>query len=113
MMRIIKVDCIKYAESYKDRLMGYMFRKKPIKREVIIFNRCNSIHTFNMRFKLDVLYLDEQNRVVKKVLAVPIGRFLPSVKTASTVVEALEGLFSEIEVNEIVSFDAPVILKKR
>jgi len=111
-MRIIKVDNIKYAESFIDRLMGYMFSKKPVKREVMIFNRCNSIHTFNMRFKLDVLFLDDQNKVIKKVLSVPGSRFLPPVKAASKVVEALEGLFTTIEVNEIVSFDAPVIQKK-
>lgn len=112
-MLIIKVDCIKYAESYMDRLMGYMFQKSPNRREIMIFNRCNSVHTFNMRFKLDILFLDDENRVIKKSLSVGSRRFLPPARNATKVVEAAAGLFATIDVGEIVSFDAPVVQKKR
>lgn len=105
-MRIVKVDEVHHADSFFKRFKGYMFQKSPSKREVMIFNHCNSIHTFNMKFKLDLLFLDENNKVVKRELSVPRGRFLPPVKGASKVVEAPEGLFENIDEGETVSFDA-------
>ncbi len=104
-MKIVNVETINHADSYYKRLMGYMFQKKPLKSEVTIFDRCNSIHTFNMRFNLDILFLDAQNKVIKKVLSVPPCRLLPPVKGATKVAEAPEGLFTQIEENEVIIFD--------
>lgn len=104
-MKIIKIDRIKYANSFLKRLTGYMFQKRPDRREVLIFEKCNSIHTFNMMFNIDVLFLDDENRVMKRVLSLPKGRFLPPIKGASKVVEAPDGLFDCVNENEVVSFD--------
>ncbi|HAS73962.1 MAG TPA: hypothetical protein DCS67_07450 [Clostridiales bacterium UBA8960] len=104
-MKIIKVDTIKQADTFLKRLIGYMFQNRPTDREIMIFNNCDSIHTFNMKFNIDVLFLDEENRVIKKFLSLPKGRFLPPVKGASRVIEAPEGLFIQVDENEIVSFD--------
>ncbi len=104
-MKIIKVDQIRNADTFFRRLRGYMFQKKPDRREVLIFDQCNSIHSFNMKFEIDVLFLDENNKVLKRVLSLHKGRFLPPVKGASRVVEAPAGLFISVEENEIVTFD--------
>lgn len=61
---------IKIANSFKDKLLGLMFRKN-INYGLLIPN-CKSIHTFNMRENIDVLLLDSNfmvlmiNRNVKK-----------------------------------------------
>ncbi len=104
-MKIVRVKTIIYADSFYKRLRGYMFHKRPLGHEVMIFEHCNSIHTFNMTFNLDVLFLDAQNKVIKKVLSVPPGRFLPTVKGASKVVEASEGLFNQIDEGEVIAFE--------
>jgi len=104
-MRIIKVDCVRHADSFLKRFRGYMFQKKPSNREVMIFNHCNSIHTFNMKFKLDLLFLDDNNKVIKRELSIPHGRVIPSVKGATKVVEAAEGLFRNVDEGETISFD--------
>lgn len=82
-----------------------MFQKRPDRREVMIFEKCNSVHTFNMKFNIDILFLDDDNRVKKRVLSLPKGRFLPPIKGASKVVEAPDGLFDSVNEDEIVSFD--------
>lgn len=110
-MKIIKVDTIRVANSFFKKLRGYMFQKKPSQSEIMIFNACNSVHTFNMKFKLDILFLDEHNKVVKKASGVPRGRFIAPVKEATRVIEAPEGLFAKVEENEVVSFDALLISK--
>ena len=110
-MKIIKVDTLIEANTFLRKLRGYMFTKQPSTREIMVFNNCNSIHTFNMWFKIDVLFLDHENRVIKKVGSLSKGRMLMPVKGASVVVEAPEGLFDSINENEIVAFDALSINK--
>lgn len=110
-MKIIKVDTIRVADSFIKRLMGYMFQKRPSHTEVMIFDNCNSVHTFNMKFDLDILFLDTQNRVIKRAVSVPRGRFIAPVKEASRVVEAPDGLFAMVEENEVVLFEALLFQK--
>ncbi|GAB6108486.1 DUF192 domain-containing protein [Fusibacter bizertensis] len=105
-MKIIKVDYVNYADTFFSRLIGYMFQDLPSCSEVKIFENCNSIHTFNMKFKIDVLFLDSKNVVIKRFLSVPKRRVLRSVKGACKVVEAPEGLFFSVKEREIVIFEA-------
>lgn len=41
-----------------------MFRKRPMDGEALVFRNCSSLHTFGMRFPLDVLFLDGNLRVL-------------------------------------------------
>ena len=54
------------ADSFFKRLFGYMFRKNP-HHDAILFTPCNSIHTFFMKFNIDVLFLNEHMQVIKKI----------------------------------------------
>ena len=83
-----------------------MFQKRPENSEIMIFDNCNSMHTFNMKFNIDILFLDAENRVIKKASSVPPGRMIAPIKDATRVVEAADGLFAKIEEDEVVSFDA-------
>lgn len=105
-MKIIKLDRLLIADTFMKRFFGYMFKKKPEDREAILFKSCNSIHTFNMRFPIDVLFLDASNRVIKSMCAVPPGKVISPVKGATQVVEGVSGLFKDIHESEIVTFDA-------
>jgi uncharacterized membrane protein (UPF0127 family) len=42
----------------------------------LLIPRCRSVHTFGMRFALDVWFLDVDGRVVRRVEAVPPRRVL-------------------------------------
>ena len=53
------------AESFWARFRGLMFITRMENFDAIIFDRNNSIHTFFMRFDLDVIFLDSENCVVK------------------------------------------------
>ena len=66
-MKIIINDTTYYLENckrFKDRLLGNMFRKK-IKN--LLFEKCNSIHTFFMIKSIDVLFLDKDNKILKTI----------------------------------------------
>lgn len=105
-MKIIKVDTIRHANTFFKKLRGYMFQNRPKNSEIMIFDHCNSVHTFNMKFNIDILFLDAENRVVKKASSVPPGRMIAPIKDVTRVVEAADGLFAKIEEDEVVSFDA-------
>lgn len=47
------------------RMKGLLGRKVFLPGQAIILEPCNSVHTFFMRFPIDVLFLDKNYRIVK------------------------------------------------
>lgn len=52
------------ASSFYDRFIGLMGQAELPPGDGLHLVPCNSIHTFFMRFPIDVVFLDTQNRVV-------------------------------------------------
>ena len=55
------------ADSFFSRLKGLLGRAKLEQGEALVIPGCNCIHTFFMRFAIDVLFLDAGGKVVGKV----------------------------------------------
>lgn len=53
---------VKLFSSTKDRLVGLIGSDKP---EAVMFLTRFGIHTFGMKFPIDILVLDKDNKVVK------------------------------------------------
>lgn len=83
------------ADSFTNRLFGYMFRKKP-HHDALLLKPCNSIHTFFMKFNIDVLFLDEDMRVIKKIENLGSGQVITRIKKAKVVIESGQGRFNTI-----------------
>jgi uncharacterized membrane protein (UPF0127 family) len=58
------VSKTKIADTFWSRFTGYMFRSSP-HVPAILFKPAISIHTFFMRFPLDVVFMDHQFKVIK------------------------------------------------
>ena len=58
---IDKINIIE-AKTFKQRLLGLMFKKNI--DYALLFKRCNSIHTFFMKEKIDVVMTDKNNKVL-------------------------------------------------
>ena len=52
------------AKSFFSRLMGLMGKKGISENEALLFPQCNSIHTFFMRFPIDVIFVSADGVVV-------------------------------------------------
>ena len=52
------INCV----SFYSRLMGFMFKKNI--NNALLFNKCNSIHTFFMKKKIDVIMCDKDNNIL-------------------------------------------------
>lgn len=62
--KIISKDIL-IADTLVTRLIGLMFKKSLVGAEGLLLNPCNSIHTFFMRYSLDIVFINSENKVVK------------------------------------------------
>ena len=62
--KILSKDIL-IAETLVDRLIGLMFREKLLGADGLMLNPCRAIHTFFMRYSLDIVFLSSDNRIIK------------------------------------------------
>ncbi len=60
----VLADRARVADTFWTRLVGLLNRKSLEKGEALILKPCSSIHTFFMRFSIDVLFLDKKGKVI-------------------------------------------------
>jgi uncharacterized protein len=58
------IDNAKIAKSFFDRTLGLMFKKNIDFNSGLLIKDCNWIHTFFMRFPIDVIYIDKNNKII-------------------------------------------------
>jgi hypothetical protein len=64
-------DRCHFANTVLKRMVGLLNRRKFVKGEGLLLDRCYGVHTFGMRFPIDVLFLDKDLRVIRAVKALP------------------------------------------
>lgn len=55
---------VEVARSFAARLIGLMGRRSLPSGFALVIPGCRQVHTFFMRFPIDVLFLDADNRVI-------------------------------------------------
>lgn len=64
------------ASSMCSRLLGFAFLDRERAGAGLLFPGCRSVHTFGMRFDLDIRFIDGDGREVRAAIAVPPGQVL-------------------------------------
>lgn len=83
---------VSYADTFGKRLRGLMFvREFPADCDALILTPCNAVHTFFMRFSIDVLFTDQHFTVVRILTGQSPGKLCPPVKGAKHVIEMPAG----------------------
>jgi uncharacterized protein len=67
---------IPVAKGFRTRLRGLALRDREQAGPGLLLPRCASVHTFGMRFELDVYFLDGDGRVLAVRRQVPPNRVL-------------------------------------
>ena len=80
-----------HARTWRERMVGLLAHERLSADEALIFEGCSSIHTFGMRFAIDVIFVDRQWRVVALREHLSPGRFVLPVRQAWGVVETACG----------------------
>lgn len=92
---------LKECTNFFSRLIGNMF-KKNIKIG-LVFNHCNSIHTFFMRVPIDILLCDKENRIMYIYNSLKPNRVILPKKNVSIVYEFPDKVIKNININEKIS----------
>lgn len=58
---------VSIADSFLERFLGLMGKKALPPKEGLFLSPCNGIHMMFMRFAIDAVFLDRDNRIVKVV----------------------------------------------
>lgn len=58
------VEEVENANHFVRRFMGLMYRKSMAENHGLLLTPCDEIHTFGMRFAIDTVALDRDNRVL-------------------------------------------------
>ena len=75
------------AETIIQRLKGLLGTSHLLANQGLWIKKCNSIHTFFMRYPIDCIFLDSQLRVQKVVVNVTPWKIVWPVRKANSVIE--------------------------
>ncbi len=86
---------VRVANGFRGRLLGLAFLDHDEAGSGLLIPRCSSVHTFGMRFPLDVYFLDERSALLAVHRQIPARRVV-FCRGASTVLEIPAGEGGEI-----------------
>ncbi len=84
-------DRVIVANGRLARMRGLLGRPEPERGEGLLIAPCSGIHTWFMRYEIDVAFLDRDGRIVKKREHLPPFRVLPKVRGARAALELPSG----------------------
>ncbi|KPK21937.1 MAG: hypothetical protein AMJ76_01370 [Dehalococcoidia bacterium SM23_28_1] len=82
---------LRKAESLWARFVGLMGRRRLEEGEGLLLAPCSSVHTFFMRFPIDVIFMDREGKVVKVAPALRPFRLALGGRGARDAVEVTAG----------------------
>jgi hypothetical protein len=83
----IVAEKIVVADNFLDRLKGLMFVDNLESGSGLLLKNCNSVHTFFMLIPIHLVFLDEDNRVVKIKKNNKPNRVILPIQKAQSVLE--------------------------
>ena len=84
----VKVDV---AKDIFSRMIGLMFKNSLGESDGLLIAPCNSIHTFFMKFNLDIIFMNSESQVVKVIEDIPPWRITRMYWSARKVLELKGG----------------------
>ena len=94
----ILVPHLEVAKTFVQRAKGLLGRRELPAGRALWIQTSNSVHTFFMKFPIDLIFLDRELRVVKTHANVPAGRLTLPLWSATSVVELPAGFLASVNV---------------
>lgn len=85
------LDQLVVADSFWSRGWGLLGRKKLESNEALWILRCNNIHTWFMKMKIDCIFVDRQMEIKQIVPDVSAFRFVGPYWKSASVIETSAG----------------------
>ncbi len=96
----VLADSCKVANSAAARSVGLLNRSSLQHGEGLLIRPCKGVHTFFMRFAIDVLFLDSEGRVLRVYHAMRPWRLSKVVWRSAQVIELPAGTARETDTRE-------------
>lgn len=80
------------ATTIFSRMKGLLGRNSLQEGEGLLIKPCKGVHTFGMRFPIDIVVLDKDNLVIAVSKNLPPNRLTPVYKRAAAVLELPAGI---------------------
>ena len=93
----VLISHLEIGSTFWKRLVGLQFRSQLLPGRGLLLAPCNSIHTFFLRFPIDVTFLDDRGKVLRIRSSVRPWRIVPPVRRAHAVLETAAGNVSWVE----------------
>lgn len=90
------------CKSFFSRLKGFMFTRNI--NRALLFDKCNSIHTFFMKTNIDVIMCDKNYKVLYFYKNLPKNRIILPKKNVYTVIETPSNYFN-VKVHDIIKME--------
>lgn len=74
-----------HARSARDRMKGLLGTSEIPDGHGLLIDPCNSVHTFGMKYCLDVVYLDRKKKVLKCIHNMVPGRISLALRARYTI----------------------------
>lgn len=87
----------RFADSYFSRLLGLLISPALPDKSGLVLQPCSSIHTLGMRFAIDALYIDHNNRVLHAIQSMKPWRIGPIDPYAAYVIELPAGVIAQTQ----------------
>ena len=91
---------VSVASSILTRLVGLLGRKQLHEKEGLLITPCKSIHTFFMRFPIDVIFISTDNHVIGMLHSFSPFRISKIYSNAEEVIELKSGVLKQKKVEE-------------
>ena len=91
----VLADRVAVAESSLARLRGLLGTRTLPRRHGLLIRPCRQVHSFFMRYALDLVFVDREGRVLRTVGGFPKNRISPHVRAAAAVLELPAGALTE------------------
>ena len=88
---------VKVANTFFRRLKGLMGTASLSRGSALLISPCKQVHTFFMRYSLDIVFLDESHYIVHLVNSLPPFRISPYIKKSKKVLELPARTIEEYE----------------
>jgi uncharacterized membrane protein (UPF0127 family) len=92
----IVIEKLSIATTFIPRFLGLMGRAGIADNEALLFPKCNSIHTFFMRFPIDVIFVGEDGTVVEVISKLGGWRMLLPRRRVKHTIEMRAGRSQEL-----------------
>jgi protein-S-isoprenylcysteine O-methyltransferase Ste14/uncharacterized membrane protein (UPF0127 family) len=96
----LAADRLRAAHTHWTRLRGLLGTRRLEPGEGLWLKPCNQVHMIGMRYLIDVVFLDDDLRIVRLIAALAPNRFSPKIKGATSVLELPAGQVAAVGLAE-------------